>query len=520
MKRTNGIQRNALRRRNAAMKRQNVSRGVVALNASYDLAERSPELNEQFARARTESGRQALNAMDVRTMRDRSRYEIFQANPWLAGSSRSTTVSVVGRGAEIEVNIPDDEDWSGKIETMINDWLEDIKAPRKMRAMANAKQSDGAGMGVTFTNGNRPDDDVQLDFLPFDVDHIKSPFDWQTDGRGKSVDGKVKDRFGNVIGYWMTPEHPAENPSSLPVFVPAEFILDVWNWQRPSQDTGAPEYATSVKNGPLVRTFRRATIDAAATAAKHTGIMRTNVDRFDDGTTALDQLAAWVQVPTQYGTWTAVPAGWTIEQMRAEHPNSTHEGFMKSLASEHGRAVNQPGFITLGDASDANNSSLMGLRSEWEIEVGVQRQDWETECLDKLVRLYLQEAAALGKIPKQYADIRKVKHSWRWNKRRHADTQKEYTGRSVAITSGTRSRRQWQIDDGLNPSKEDQMAAQGFGVSEEVYRKALFFKQFGDAARMAEGLPTMVDVQLELAKKTAAQQQQKSGANNADDGGK
>ena len=490
------------------MSQRQVQSNVIPMNAAYDLADQNPEINEQFARAMNESGRTALNPTDRRTLIDRSRYEIFQANPWLKGSARSTTVSVVGRGAEIEINIPGDDEQSGLIEDLFNGWLVDVKAGRKFRAMANAKQSDGAGMALAFTNEKRPQDSVQLDFIPFDCDHIRAPYDWQIDTKQTCLDGKVTDKFGDVVAYWMTPEHPAENPMTMPIKVPAEYILDVWDWGRPSQSVGAPEYATSVKNGPLTRSFRRATLDAATTAAKHTGIMRTNVDRFDDGAAALDPMAAWVQVPTSYGTWTAVPAGWTIEQMKAEHPNSNHEAFVKSLASEHGRGVNQPNFIALGDASDQNMSSMAGLRQEWELEVACQRQDWETEVIDKLLILWLKEAAALGLIDIKYNDVRKVKHTYRWSKRRHADTSKEYSGRETAIKIGAKSRRQWQMDDGLDPTKEDQMSAQGFGVTEEQYQRALFVSTFGDAARSVLGLPTMVEVQLELVKNQKLQGQQ------------
>lgn len=488
---------------------------LVALNAAYDLADQNAEINEQFGRATHASGRMSLNPMDRAVMIDRSRHEIYEANPWLKGSSRATTVSVIGRGPEIEVpaenGITDDE--ANLIEKEFNKWLKRRKTGRKFRAMANAKQSDGAGMALAFSNPKAGEDEVSLDFAPFDVDHIRPPiYPAPVDTREHCLSGKEIDAAGEAVFYWITPEHPAENPTTQPTKIPARYVLDVWDWQRPSQSLGAPEYATTIKNGPLARTYRRATLDSAALASKHAGVMETNVDRFETGEMALAPMAAFVQVATPYGTMNALPYGWRLNQLRSENPHTKHSEFIRDLASEHGRGVNQPNFIALGDGADQNFSSMAGLRQEWELEVDAQRQDWETEALDKLFALWLQEMVALGKLDRKFRSIDAVGHSWRWRKRRHQDTDKEYNGRKTAVVAGLRSRRNWQTDDGLDPEQDDEQAAAGFGVSKDEYRKALFIQTFGDAARQVLGIPTQTDVQLQAAK---ANVRQRKGAGDA-----
>lgn len=493
--------------RRAQITQREATRAFIQMNAAFDLADRNPEIDEQFGRAFTESGRTALNPQDRRTMIDRSRYEMFQANPWLKGSSRATTVSVIGRGPELEVSLEGEFEEAGKkIEKGFNKWLKKRKVGRKCRAMANAKQSDGAGLAILISRADAKPDEVALDFVPFDCDHIVAPIDRGDHTiKGRCLNGKDIDETGDAVRYWITPEHPVENPLTEPKPVDARFVLDVWDWVRPSQSIGAPEYATTVKNGPLARAYRRATLDTATTAAKTSGVLQTNVDRFEDGTGALMPIAQWVQVPTPYGNLTALPTGWALNQMKAEQPTEGHSEFLRSLAAEHGRGVNQPGFIAVGDGGDLNFSSMAGLRQEWELEVDVQRQDWETECFDKILAEYLREAALIGIVPKEFGDIEKLPHSWRWKKRRHQDTDKEYSGRKTAVASGLRSISQWQMDDGLDPQQERANAAQGFGVTEEQYSQALFLSTFGDAARTVLGMPTQVDVAVEQAKALGSQ---------------
>jgi hypothetical protein len=70
----------------------------VDLNAAYDNAELSPELNELFARAHHESGLSGIDPQARRTLIDRSRYEILQANAAFKGLVRSAVNWVIGRG--------------------------------------------------------------------------------------------------------------------------------------------------------------------------------------------------------------------------------------------------------------------------------------------------------------------------------------------------------------------------------------------------------------------------------------
>ena len=465
---------------------------VIELHARYDLADFNDEINEQFARARHESGNTGLNVSDRRLMIDRSRHEIFQANAWLKGTVRSATVSVVGRGPEVEVKREGREEDAHNIEKEFNRWLTRRKVGRKFRCMNNAKQSDGSGLAIVVDNWKNPIKGINLDFQPFDDDHVKLPHDrLHLDRTELLLDGKEYDPVtGEPSRYWVTPKHPAEHPESRPEPVEAKYILDVWDWLRPSQGRGAPEYATVVKNGPLQRSFRRATLDAATTAAKHTAVMQTSIDTFENGDPALRDVADWVTIPTQYGMLTGLPAGWSMSQFKAEHPNTTHTEFLRSLAAENGRAGNQPAFISLGDGLGLNMSSMSGLKEEWELEVSVQRQEWETEALDKLFVLWLKQAALLGLIPKDMQSIDDFDHQWRWSKRRHQDTNREYSGRAKSVEFGLRSRASWQMEDNRNPDAEDLAAAEGYGVPLEVFRQAVFLKTYGDAARTALGLPT------------------------------
>lgn len=451
-----------------------------ALNARYELAERSVELNEQFARAGGGSGRMALAHQDRATLRDRVRHEMHEADPWLKGSARSTVVSVVGRGPWLEVKIPGNPEASKVIADGFNRWFRHrVHGPRKFRAMCWGKQSDGPGLALVITD-RKVKGNVKLNFMPFDDEQVRAnPGSGTFLDRAKYLlDGKEFDDAGNESRYWISERHPAEYPQDESKPYDAKYVIDVWDWERPSQGRGVSPYATSVKNGPLRRSYRRATLDAATTAAKLSFLLKTNVDRFENGDEQFEDIDSLTGIPLYYGEGMALPKGWDPVQMRPEHPTTGHGEFMRDNIVELGRAAGQPGQVVMGDAQGLNFASGQLGRADWADDIDVQRQDWEDLALDKLLMHWLEEAALVGDIPREYADVDDVPHEYRWTRRRHQDTNKEYTGRAKAIATGQTSRAFWQTDDGLNPDSEDDAAAEGFGVSVAEYRRALFAATF------------------------------------------
>lgn len=464
-----------------AVPRAVVSRSAVRrMNARYELAERTPELNEQFARASGGSGLMTTSHLDRATMRDRIRHELLEADPWMHGSHRTTVVSVIGRGPWLEVKIPGQPEASKQIADKFNHWFRNrVQGPRKFRTMCWAMGPEGCGLGMVVTDpsvrGN-----VKLNFVPFEDDQVRANPESASflDRQRYLLDGKEFDSVGNPSRYWICERHPAEYPEEVSKAVDAQYVIDVWEQLRPSQGRGVSAYSTSAKNGPLRRTYRRAVIDSATTAAKMSFLLKTNVDRFDNGDECFEDVDAMTGLPIMYGEGMALPKGWEGQQMKAEQPTTGHDEFMRSNIAETGRPAGQPGQVAIGDAKGLNFASGALGRADWADDIDVRRQDWEVLGLDKLLMHWLAEAALVGEIPREYADIDEVAHEYRWTRRRHQDTNKEYTGRAKAIATGQTSRAQWQTDDGLNPDAEDQSAADGFGVTVEEYRRALFLSTF------------------------------------------
>jgi hypothetical protein len=464
----------------------------VQLNAAYDYAELNTDLNELFARAHHESGLSSLDPQARRTLIDRSRYEIHQANPWLKGAARSAVTWVIGRGPFLEVKLSDRRA-AQEIERKFNQWMKHTKTARKLRAMAYAKITDGSGLSMIVNNPNVRGP-VKLDHVPFEDEQIQSPPGHRPE-RGQDwnvhylLDGKELDAAQNPIAYWITSEHPADVPTADPVRVSAEYVIDVWAWERPSQRRGNPELGTSVGSGPMQRIYERAVLDAAATAAKHTVLVETNVDRFSDGESVYQPVETAVEMPIGYGMQTFLPAGHKASQLKAEQPTTTHHEFVRTNVAGASRPLGQPGQISTGDASGLNFASGQLGRQDYENDIDVQRQDWELECLDKLLQHWLIEAALIGEIDIAYRDIDEVSHEWRWTRRRHQDTNREYSGRRTACEAGLTSPAFWMEDDGVDPEQEDEAAARSYGVTVEQFRRARFLQLFGDAGAAAIGAP-------------------------------
>jgi hypothetical protein len=459
----------------------------VDLNAAYDNAELSPELNELFARAHHESGLSGIDPQARRTLIDRSRYEILQANAAFKGLVRSAVNWVIGRGPFLECKIEGRPDDARKIEAGFNAWFKSVKGARKLRVMAYAKTTDGSGLAAVTNRRAVGASKVTLSFVPFEDEQIKQPFgrlsggDWQ---KNYFLDGKEVDENGDAIRYWILPNHPAEDPVTQPEPIAANLIIDVFNWERPSQNRGIPELATSIGKGPMMRIYEKAVLDAAATAAKHTVLIETNIDKLDtDAFTDIYQpVESGVQEPINYGAQTYLPAGSKASQMKAEQPTSTYGEFTRANVASAGRPIGQPSQVATGDSAGMNFAGGQLGRQDYEMDIDVQRQDWETECLDKLLSHWLLEAALLGEIPEEFALIDSLSHEWRWTRRRHQDTNREYSGRAKACASGLTSPAFWQEDDGVDPEEEDMASARSYGITLEQFREARFRQTFPDAA--------------------------------------
>ena len=165
-----------------------------------------------------------------------------------------------------------------------------------------------------------------------------------------------------------------------------------------------------------------------------------------------------------------------------------HAEYTRANVSSAARPIGQPSQVATGDSAGMNFAGGQLGRQDYELDVDVQRQDWETECLDKLLSHWLLEAALLGEIPDEFALIDSLGHEWRWTRRRHQDTNREYTGRAKACASGLTSPAFWQEDDGVDPEEEDLASARSYGITIEQFREARFRQTFPEAAVAVLGL--------------------------------
>jgi capsid protein len=478
------ITKQQARIRNRRLSIQQVGPQKVPLNAAFDYAESNPELNEVFARALHESGLTSFDRETRRRLVDRSRYEILQANEWFKGSARQAVNWVIGRGPFLEVKLEGNSTAARQVERQFNQWFRSVDGARKMRVMQWAKITDGSGYAMV-TNKAVAEGSVSLNFVPFEEEQIAAPVgsisgdDWNTQ---YLLDGIELDSQNDPIAYHVLPAHPADEFSLNTRRVPAEYVIAVWQWERPSQRRGYPELATSIGKGPMMRIYDRAVIDAAATAAKHTVLVETNVDTFGDGDVAYDPVDPDVQMQIGYGMQTFLPAGHKATQLKPEQPTASHEKFTRTNVAAAARPLGQPAQIATGDSAGMNFAGGQLGRQDYELDVDVQRQDWETHCLDKLLRHFLDETVLLGLIPAAIAAEALTSHEWRWTRRRHQDTNREYTGRQKACQSGLTSPAFWQEDDGVDPEEEDIAAARSYGITVEQFREARFRTLFPEAS--------------------------------------
>jgi lambda family phage portal protein len=412
--------------------RREAGRGEV--RARYDAAQYSGETFQHWRESDNLSAR-AANSPEVRQrLRDRCRYEVAN-NSWAGGVADALADFMVGDGPKLQV-LTADRAFNARVEREFRQWAEAVDLAQKMWLLRRVRAVDGEGF--LFLEDDPDLGPITLDPREYEAEQVATPYAYPIDPL--QVDGiELNDRRKPAY-YHLLYEHPGDlfNYRGLFKFerVPARLVVHWFRATRAGQYRGVPEFTPSLGLFADLRRYRQATIAAAETAADFAAMLYTDMPP-DPSTEDPDNPGAVPQVgqtlPIDRRVMTTLPAGWKVEQLRAEQPTTGHPDFVRTCLTELATGHSTTYEVASGDYSNVNYSSgRLGLQ-RFNRAILIDRCRMERTCLNPILRAWLAEAAAIGLIPATTTRSEGWVHLWLWPATEMVDPYKESRAEQVDL---------------------------------------------------------------------------------------
>lgn len=393
------------------------------MRAKYDAAQASDEMRRWWANADSLSAR-AANSPEVRQkLRDRARYEVAN-NSYASGIVSTLANDVIGTGPRLQL-LTESDDFNRVTEADFTAWSRAACLASKLQTLHKAKVGDGEGFGLLVTNPRLPTA-VKLDVRLYEADQVATPFIYELDGL--AVDGIRFDRDGNVIEYHLLRSHPGDSlawPGGTEYdAIPADRVIHWYKMDRPGQWRGVPDITPALNLFAQLRRFTLAVIAAAETAANFAALLKSDLppdtDEDDPDATATDTVSPFTSTEISRGVMTTLPAGYEMQQLRAEQPTTTYREFKAEILNEIARCLNMPFNVAAGNSSSYNYSSGRLDHQVYYRNLDVERAHLERVALDPIFAAWLRESGM--RAGTEYGEM---PHRWLWPGMGHVDPEKE-----------------------------------------------------------------------------------------------
>lgn len=451
------------------------------INATYDAARTG--VNDRYWANADQYDADSANSRNVREkLVPRARYEVNN-NGYADGIAQTYATDLVGTGPKLRM-LTGSQGFNQLVEREWMLWSKAVKLRRKLWCQAHAKLVDGEGFGVARTNMG-VNHACKLDYVLYETEQFQSPqLPWNEPGR---IDGIRFDRFGNPTHYELMRWHPGSTDYHAldwkPELIPARFVMQWFTMRRPGQHRGMPEMASTLNSGASARRWREATVLAAETAASYSALIKTNM--LPDDLEGADPVDPMTSTDIEHNMMTALPMGWDVSQLRAEHPGATYEAFHKALINEQARPKSMPYNKAACDSSSYNYASGRLDHQTYYGALDVDREDGNDLVLDPLFEVWFDEAVRvfgwLGGNPDALSPAAK-NHQWDWPKHLAADIKAEADANRINSATGRLSPSQMQSNDGNDFEDHVAQLASDYGVTVQEMKRVLLTQNFPQGA--------------------------------------
>ena len=443
--------------------------GRRPIRARYDAAQ-THDANTRHWGATDALDADAANSKVVRqTIAQRARYET-ENNGHGKGVVLTHANYVVGRGPRLRM-LTGSTGMNAMVESAWKKWSKAVKLGRKLRTAVKAKTRDGEAFLVAKQNPNLRDK-IKMDLVGIECEQCTTPL--LTTGEPWKIDGIEFDEFGNPEVYSILKQHPGSEwllANTEPDRIPAKFVLHLFREDRPGQHRAVSELSATLGLFSAGRRWREATVTAAENAAEFSMMMKTNSSPDE-----VSEVPAFDTMEINRGMLTALPYGYELAQLKAEHPTASYGEFNRSLMCEEARPLNMPYNIAAADSSDYSFSGGRLDHLTYFVSVDVDQSDCEDMVLDPLFDLWWEEAVLANEWTLDTETS--PAHEWVWPAKPQIDDQKTASARQTALATGCTSLRRIYNEDGLDLDDAIAEMAEDYGVSEDKIRRKLYEVNF------------------------------------------
>lgn len=444
-----------------------VRRGARSRYA-YDAAQTHAGNQKHWAEADSLSAQASLTPFVRKTLRSRSRYEVAN-NPYARGIVDTLASDTVMSGPRLQL-LTDNRAEAREVERGFARWAREVRLAEKLRTAWMAEIQDGESFMML---GNNPKlrNGVQLDIRNVECDQIADPsFNPDNDS-----DGVVYDPWGNPRAYMLLRAHPGDadgGPAITADEIPADQMIHCFRCRRPGQKRGLPELTPALPLFAILRRYTLAVLTSAEIAADMAGILYTDAPADENGYD-VDPLDTFEVVR---GMFTSMPAGWKINQLKAEQPTTVYPEFKNAVLNEIARCLAMPFNIAAGNSSGYNYASGRLDHQVYQRAITVSRHQFGITALDHIFREWLKEASLVtGLLPQRFRTINAdlTPHEWHWDGFKHADPDKESRGDERNLKTGRLTIPAMHSEAGNDWEEAQESQAKALGLSIEDYRSRL-----------------------------------------------
>lgn len=443
------------------------------IKARYDAAQTNDDNRRHWANSDALSANAANSAAVRNTLRIRARYE-YANNSYCNGMVRTLAFHCIGTGPRLQLDTGNPEA-DKKLETAWHRWCKEIGLASKLTTMRQARCRDGEAFALFVTN-KRLRGPVKLDIRLIEADQVAAAT--QNMVVSDYVDGIRLDDLGNPVSYTVLADHPGESQmiAGKSTTVDAERIIHLFREDRPGQRRGIPEITPALPLYAVLRRYTLATLHKAEIAALLAVFLKTTASGIDPA----DLGDPFQVLDFERSAMTTLPDGWDISQLKAEAPTDAHDSFCTAVMREIARCLDMPRSIAMGDSAGLNYSSGRLDHQTYFRAIEVDRFDFESRCLNRLLAEWLNEAALVpGLIPDGLPIVADWQHEWQWDGFEHVDPLKEANADEVRLKSGMACIPDLCAKQGVDFEAMQRKQAAAIGLSIDEYRARLADSLFG-----------------------------------------
>jgi lambda family phage portal protein len=467
---------------------QALQRPKRPVEATYDAARDTTDMQNYWANADAYDADSA-NSKAVRAkLVQRARYEVAN-NGYADGIVQTHANYVMGTGPSLRMRTRN-KNLNAMIEAAWQQWTKAVQLRRKLWCMTHAKVQDGETFGL-LRNNPRLRSPVDLDLILIETEQVTSPriIPYAVG----YIDGIRYDEFGNPISYDVLKYHPGGQFAwSGTEFeqIPAKWMLHWFMLRRPGQHRGVPEFRSTLNVGASSRRWREATLAAAETAADYAAIIHTNLT--PDGA---DQVSPLTTVDFDKRMMTALPMGWDVQQMKAEHPGATYEAFHAAQVNEMARPKSIPQNLAMCNSSGYNFASGKLDHGTYFLTIDLERADCEDTVLDPLFDRWFERAIlAYGW---GFDATLAARHSWDWPHHPIGDPESEANAVDKRLKNGSTTLSQVYAEQGLDFEDHIAEMATDYGLSVDQMRETLRMNQFAIVTQNMANINTATEPDID-----------------------